>query len=46
MDDRLPCGSHNLGDAIPNSYFDYTCDDCTLPVVHLEPVNEDETNAG
>ena len=37
------CGAHNLGEAIPNSYFDYTCDDCMIPnslepsdVVYLE----------
>lgn len=29
--DENACGAHNLGGAIPNSYFDYTCDDCMIP---------------
>jgi len=30
------CGAHKLGEAIPNSYFDYTCDDCMLPANWLD----------
>lgn len=29
--DADACGAHNIGEAIPNSRFDYTCDDCMLP---------------
>lgn len=36
------CGAHKLGEAIPNSYFDYTCDDCMLPYNHKDP--EDDPN--
>lgn len=42
MDNRIPCGAHELGEAIPGSYFDYTCDDCMLPEPHLDP--EDDPN--
>lgn len=28
--DQDACGAHKLGEAIPGSYFDYTCDDCML----------------
>lgn len=41
-DDREPCGAHELGESIPGSYFDYTCDDCMLPEPHLDP--EDDPN--
>lgn len=34
--DSNACGAHKLGEAIPGSYFDYTCDDCMLPYT-LEP---------
>lgn len=37
MQNQEPCGAHQLGDAIPGSYFDYTCDDCMLPEPHLDP---------
>jgi hypothetical protein len=36
-EDRHPCGAHEIGDAIPGSDFDYTCDDCMLPEPHLDP---------
>lgn len=41
-DDQQPCGAHALGEAIPGSYFDYTCDDCMLQYPHLDP--EDDPN--
>jgi len=31
MDEQVPCGAHKLGEAIPGSYFDYTCEDCMIP---------------
>lgn len=31
------CGYHPIGDAIPGSDFDYTCDDCVLPPNHYDP---------
>lgn len=37
--DRNACGAHPLGEAIPNSYFDYTCDDCMIPY-SLDPPDE------
>lgn len=43
-DDRKPCGAHDLGDAIPGSYFDYTCDDCMLPEPHLDPPELNDLN--
>ena len=41
-EDQQPCGAHALGEAIPGSYFDYTCDDCMLQYPHLDP--EDDPN--
>lgn len=42
------CGAHDIGDTIPGSTFDYTCDDCVLPDNHLEydesPDYYDSTN--
>ena len=35
--DQDACGAHKLGEAIPGSYFDYTCDDCMLPFNHYDP---------
>lgn len=38
------CGAHPLGDAIPGSYFNYTCDDCMLPYMIVRddyPDNEE-----
>jgi len=44
MDDREPCGAHELGETTPGSYFDYTCDDCMLPEPHLDPEDDVENN--
>jgi len=34
--DADACGAHSIGEAIPNSRFDYTCDDCMLPANWLD----------
>jgi hypothetical protein len=36
-DEQIGCGAHKIGEAIPGTDFDYTCDDCVLPLNHLDP---------